>query len=323
MTGRSNDGEPIVVLDCETTSANPLEAELVEIAIVDGLEDTSDRWVQRVRPTVRIPEDATRVHGIEPADVADSPVFREVGEEIRRRLEAAKVIIGYNVGYDLAVLEAEFRRHGLPPLDLTRSWIVDPYRIWRARERRTLSHAHERFVGSSFDGAHGASADAAATARVLKGMLTAFRLDGSSWRELAALSAVRVDGSARPGSPAPPIILFDGECRLCSAWVGVVRRWDTQRRFRFAPLQSTAAGAILEGRPGALAGRDSVVLADGERVFTESEAVLRVLEGLGGVWGISRAARLVPRPIRDLVYRWVARHRVRWFGRTGQERGPG
>ena len=107
--------------------------------------------------------------------------------EFRRLFEKADVIVGYNVSFDLDMLQAEFQRAKLPPLDLTEKLIIDPYRLWQQMEPRTLQDAHRRFVGSGFDEAHSADADIAATARVLRSMLKEFKLSGQSWEEVADL----------------------------------------------------------------------------------------------------------------------------------------
>ena len=111
------------------------------------------------------------------------------------------------------------------------------------------------------------------------------------------------------------VILFDGVCNLCNGSVRFVLARDRQRRFRFASLQSAAAAQLLAGRPPGAIG-DSIVLVEGERIYQQSTAVLRILRGLGAGWRLLYALIVVPRPLRDAVYRWVARNRYRWFGRT-------
>ncbi len=122
-----------------------------------------------------------------------------------------------------------------------------------------------------------------------------------------------------PGSP-PTILLFDGVCNLCNAWVRFVIRHDpAPPRFRFAALQSEVGKRLLQAH--APLGHpvddtlDSVVMIDAGRMFVQSSAALRVLGKLGLPWSLLRALILVPRPLRDGVYRWVARHRYAWFGR--------
>lgn len=116
-----------------------------------------------------------------------------------------------------------------------------------------------------------------------------------------------------PTAAEGPILLFDGECNLCAASVRFVIARDPARRVRFASLQSEFArhrpGLSAEGDP------ESLVLLEGDRVRFRSTAVLRLCGYLGGAWPLLRVFLLVPGPLRDLAYRWIARNRYRWFGR--------
>lgn len=119
-------------------------------------------------------------------------------------------------------------------------------------------------------------------------------------------------------APAPATILFDGVCNLCNGFVQFVIRHDAAGYFRFAALQSAAGQALLaaHGQPNlASADPDSVVLVEGGRVYTHSAAVLRIAGHLGGLWRVAAVGWLLPRAWRDGLYRYVARHRYRWFGR--------
>lgn len=115
-----------------------------------------------------------------------------------------------------------------------------------------------------------------------------------------------------------PIILFDGVCNLCNAAVQWVIERDAESRFDFASLQSDAARSQLEGVLGAddiRALPDSIVLVESQGVHTESTAALRIARRLGYPSAFLSLGLVVPRPIRDVVYRWIARNRYRWFGR--------
>jgi predicted DCC family thiol-disulfide oxidoreductase YuxK len=116
---------------------------------------------------------------------------------------------------------------------------------------------------------------------------------------------------------SPPTILFDGVCNLCNGFVQFVIRHDRAGHFHFAALQSEAARALLarHGQPLPAPEPDSVVLVENGQVYTHSEAVLRIAGRLGGLWPVLSAGRVLPRFLRDAVYRWVARHRYQWFGR--------
>lgn len=112
-----------------------------------------------------------------------------------------------------------------------------------------------------------------------------------------------------------PVLLFDGVCNLCNTSVQWVLLRDNAGIFRFAALQSETGQALL-ARVGLVhESFDSVVLVDGNRVFTRSDAALEVLRRLGWPWAAFVVLRWVPRGLRNTVYDWVARNRYRWFGR--------
>lgn len=113
-----------------------------------------------------------------------------------------------------------------------------------------------------------------------------------------------------------PIVLFDGVCNLCNGSIQFLIKRDPQARFRFASLQSETGQKLqadLGMDPQAL---DSVVLVEGDRWYKESDAALRIARSLPGAWKLLAAFRIVPRPLRDAVYRWIARNRYRWFGKA-------
>lgn len=127
-----------------------------------------------------------------------------------------------------------------------------------------------------------------------------------------------------PSEPTA-LILFDGVCNLCNAWVLAVIDRDRRARFRFASLQSDAgrraihaagAEAQLHEQP------QSLVLIDPDGLHLRSEAVLRVAAGLGFPWSWLVLGRILPRGLRDAVYDTIARRRFRWFGRTQSCRVP-
>ena len=119
---------------------------------------------------------------------------------------------------------------------------------------------------------------------------------------------------------APATILFDGVCNLCNGFVQFVIRRDPHARFRFAALQSTEGQALLAaaGSPltaATIASPESVLLLEGGRLYSHSAAVLRIARGLGWPWRLAAVGWLLPPSWRDALYRYVARHRYRWFGR--------
>lgn len=110
------------------------------------------------------------------------------------------------------------------------------------------------------------------------------------------------------------IILFDGVCNVCSSSVQFIIRRDRKGRFRFASLQSGIADQLLAGHP--LTGKmHSIVLIENGKLFTESTAVLRIAGKLDGFWKAAAIFLVLPKGIRDPLYRWFARNRYRWFGK--------
>lgn len=112
------------------------------------------------------------------------------------------------------------------------------------------------------------------------------------------------------------VVLFDGICNLCNGLVQFVIERDPQGRFQFAPLSSEAAARALAGASAPEERPDSLVVIEDGRVYTRSDALLRVGRRLRFPWPIAAyAASVVPRVIRDRVYDRVARRRYAWFGK--------
>lgn len=110
------------------------------------------------------------------------------------------------------------------------------------------------------------------------------------------------------------IVLFDGVCNLCNAAVNFLIDHDPGGRFKFGALQSEAVEPLLE-RYGIRADYlDSFILIDDEQVYRRSDAALRIARRIGGAWRLLYPLLLLPRPLRDAVYDWVAANRYRWFG---------
>ncbi|HKG60516.1 MAG TPA: thiol-disulfide oxidoreductase DCC family protein [Pyrinomonadaceae bacterium] len=120
---------------------------------------------------------------------------------------------------------------------------------------------------------------------------------------------------------ANPIVIYDGVCGLCNRMVQFLLKHDKHSRLRFASLQSDFAGKVLRRHGFDPKDLDTVHVVEnydqpGERVLQRSDAVLRAGRELGGFWAASSSiGRLVPRALRDLVYRLVATNRYRVFGK--------
>jgi predicted DCC family thiol-disulfide oxidoreductase YuxK len=112
-----------------------------------------------------------------------------------------------------------------------------------------------------------------------------------------------------------PVIIFDGECVLCSGSAQFVMRHDKPKRYRLLAAQ-TPLGRALYTHFG-LESQDyetMILIADGV-AWVKSEAVIRIAEGLGFPWSLAAVARVMPRAWRDYLYGVLARHRLRILGR--------
>lgn len=116
-------------------------------------------------------------------------------------------------------------------------------------------------------------------------------------------------------SEVRPIIVFDAECVLCSANAQFVLDHDRQGRFLLASMQGEAGTALYRRFGIDPADPDTLIVVDGDRARRDSDAILTIWAELGWPWRAATAFRLVPRALRDPVYRWVARNRYRLFGR--------
>lgn len=110
------------------------------------------------------------------------------------------------------------------------------------------------------------------------------------------------------------VVLFDGPCVLCQGAVRFIARRDPTGRFLFAALESEAGRRLLGEAGWRERAPDSVVLLEDGCVYMESTAALRIVRKLRGAWPLLYGLVVVPRLLRDVVYRWIARNRHRWFG---------
>ncbi|TQK51202.1 DNA polymerase III epsilon subunit [Streptomyces sp. SLBN-118] len=174
-------GEPLVGFDLETTGTEPHEARIVTAAVVEvraGEPVRQRGWL--ADPGIRIPAQASAIHGItsEHATAQGRPA-RDVAEEIAQTLAGywaqGVPVVAYNAAFDLTLLTAELRRHGLPSLSARLDGrpigpVIDPYTIDRAVDRyrkgkRTLEAVCKEY-GVVLESAHDATSDAVAAVRV-------------------------------------------------------------------------------------------------------------------------------------------------------------
>jgi predicted DCC family thiol-disulfide oxidoreductase YuxK len=123
-----------------------------------------------------------------------------------------------------------------------------------------------------------------------------------------------------PTEPKTEILFYDGHCGLCHGAVKFVLRHDRSgNAFRFAPLQGQTFQSRVPADQRAALPDSVVVLTEEGSLLVRSNAFLHILRRLGGGWRILAAAlRVIPRPVRDSVYDFIARIRFRIFGRRDE-----
>lgn len=115
------------------------------------------------------------------------------------------------------------------------------------------------------------------------------------------------------------ILLYDGVCGFCNSTVQLIIKYDRRQTMRFAALQSAFAASLMERHPH-LKSIDSLILIEqredaAEFIHIRSSGALVVAGYLGGWWKIFLIARIIPAPVRDIVYDLFARYRYRFFGK--------
>lgn len=116
------------------------------------------------------------------------------------------------------------------------------------------------------------------------------------------------------------IIFFDGVCGLCNGFVDFVMAVDKDQKFKFSPLQSEFAQKNLPHEM--TANLDSVVFLKNGKSFRKSQAVIKILEEIGGIWKLAKFGKVLPESILNDTYDIVAQNRYKIFGKKETCRLP-
>ena len=108
------------------------------------------------------------------------------------------------------------------------------------------------------------------------------------------------------------IVFYDGKCALCNRFVQILLNLDHEKRLKFSSLQGNLAKEVLNHQ--LMENMDSIVFLKGGNIYTHSMAVIRILKEIGGFWQLMMIFALIPRPLRDGIYQYVAHNRYQWFG---------
>ncbi|MCF1421326.1 MULTISPECIES: 3'-5' exonuclease [Mangrovimonas] len=181
--------KPICFFDLETTGINISKDRIVEISILkvhpNGKEDI---YTQLVNPTIPIPAETTKVHGISDADVADKPTFKEIAKEVSQMIKDAD-LGGFNSNrFDIPLLAEEMLRAEVD-FDMKNRLAVDVQAIFHKMEQRTLSAAYKFYCDKNLEDAHSAEADTKATYEVLKAQVERYEALENDMKFLAEFSS--------------------------------------------------------------------------------------------------------------------------------------
>ena len=154
---------PLVFFDLETTGTSVETDRIVEICLIKVMPDgTDEERVWRVNPGMHIPEEASRVHGISDADVADKPRFQQLAPTVFEFMKGCDWA-GYNSNrFDVPMLVEEFARAGIR-FDTNEIRMIDVQNIFYKKEPRTLVAALRFYCGENLENAHSAMPDTRAT----------------------------------------------------------------------------------------------------------------------------------------------------------------
>ena len=120
----------------------------------------------------------------------------------------------------------------------------------------------------------------------------------------------------------PPVVLFDGVCKLCNGSVNFILDRDRKGQLKLAPLQSNYGCAVLKEHGKNPEALDSMMLLEGERLTVKSTAVIRISKYLGSAWPLCMIFLIIPPFIRNAIYDVIAKNRYKWFGKYDIFRQP-
>jgi predicted DCC family thiol-disulfide oxidoreductase YuxK len=109
------------------------------------------------------------------------------------------------------------------------------------------------------------------------------------------------------------IVFFDANCLLCNRFVKILLKFDRQK-FYYSGFDSEVAKSILSDRlrheP------QTIVFYQDDDSLVKSKAVFKIIRELSFPWPILGVFGILPTSLTDMIYNWVARHRLAWFGRS-------
>jgi DNA polymerase-3 subunit epsilon len=222
--------KPLVFLDIEATGLSLTRDRLVEIALMKLHPDgKQERKCWRVNPGIPMPQDISRIIGINDIDLQDKPLFKTIAHEVLNFISSSD-LAGYNpFKLDLPVLMEELLRSGLE-FDISKRKVVDVQKIFFTMEKRNLAAALEFYCGKKLEGHHTAQADTDATYEVFLAQLGRYSELGDSIESV----------SKAIGNPAENILDLAGR---------IVKNDKGEEIFNFGKYKGMPVEEILKKDP--------------------------------------------------------------------------
>ncbi len=180
----------LVFMDLEATGLNVGSDRIVEIALLKIQPNgNSESKVYKVNPTIPIPDETSKIHGIYDSDVKDCPTFSELSNELNSFMGGCD-LAGYNSNkFDIPMLIEEFTRCNVF-FDISTRKLIDVQNIFHKMEQRTLSAAYQFYCKKSLVNAHTAEADTMATFEILEAQLDRYESLKNDIDFLSELSSI-------------------------------------------------------------------------------------------------------------------------------------
>lgn len=166
---------PLAFFDLETTGTNVIKDRIVEFSIFK-LMPNGEQIIrtQFINPTIPIPEETSKIHGIYDADVAEKPTFKEIAKELAKFLEGTD-LAGFNsIKFDVPLLVEEFLRADVS-FDISKRKLIDVQRIFHMMEKRNLTAAYKFYCNKTLVNAHSAEADTQATLEIFEAQVRKYK----------------------------------------------------------------------------------------------------------------------------------------------------
>ena len=124
----------------------------------------------------------------------------------------------------------------------------------------------------------------------------------------------RSDSAVPPFADDRPVVVFDGDCALCSGFARFILKHDRRAALRLLPAQSVLGQSLYRHWGLDPLNFETNALLENGRAWFKSEGSIRIFVLLGFPWSMAAGLKIVPRPLLDRLYDAIARNRIRWFG---------